>query len=425
MPLRAGWSRGEVCLKLFRKVLFWIHLAVGISVGLVVFIMSVTGVALTYQRQTQAWADGFDVRPADATVERMPVARLLRQVRDEQDANPSALLLRNDPSRPARVSFGRQSFEVDPYTGERLGAGAVGVRKAFRALISWHRWLGQEGEGRVVARAITGFCNLAFLFIVISGLYLWWPKSWRWSHLRSIVFFRRGLAPRPRHFNWHNVIGLWTAIPLVIVVATGTFFYYSWPSSLVYWITGEERPQRASRSAPGDSEEPPPPDDYEGMDALVLAALEEEPAWNLATFRFAPHPEAPVTVTLDRSPWGTRVDQRTTLVMDRATATVLGEDAPGRASRARTWIRWLHTGEAFGFVGQTIAGIASLAGCFLVYTGWSLSWRRFVAWRQRRTAYRPDAVRESGAGPLPPPIGGGSALPRPVSVFRVSAQPDR
>ena len=413
-------------MKLFRKLLFWVHLTVGIAVGLVVFIMSVTGVALTYQRQTQQWADGFDVRPADATVERMPVEELLRQARDQQDANPTALLLRNDPAKPARVSFGRQSFEVDPYTGERLGAGAVGVRKAFRALIGWHRWLGQEGEGRAVARAITGFCNLAFLFIVISGLYLWWPKSWRWSNLRSIVLFRRGLAPRARHFNWHNVIGFWTAIPLAVVVATGSFFYYSWPSSLVYWISGEERPQRRSRPGSADSEERPPPDDYEGLDALVSAALEKEPAWNLATFRFGSHPETPVAVTLDRSQWGTRVDQRTTLAMDRATATVLREDVPGRASRARTWIRWLHTGEAFGFIGQTIAGIASLAGCFLVYTGWSLSWRRFLAWRRgRRAASRAGVVPDAEARPRSRPIGGSPALPRPVPILRASTQTDR
>ena len=64
---------------------------------------------------------------------------------------------------------------------------------------------------------------------------------------------------------------------------------------------------------------------------------------------------------------GTRVDRRTTLVMDRATATVLREEFPNPASGARTWVRWLHTGEAFGFMGQTIAGIASLAACFLVY----------------------------------------------------------
>lgn len=292
---------------MFRKVLFWLHLTVGITVGLVVFIMSVTGVALTYQRQTQAWADGFDVRPAEASVQPMPVAELLRQARTDRDEVPTALLLRNDPAKPVRISFGRQSVELNPYTGEALGAGAVGVRRMFRVLMGWHRWLGQEGEGRALGRAITGFCNLAFLFIVISGLYLWWPASWSWSRLRSILFFRRGLAAKPRHFNWHSVFGFWTAIPLAILVATGAFFSYSWPSGLIYWITGEERPQRRGAPTPAAApEEPPPPEDYEGMDALVLAALQEEPAWSLATFRFVPGPETPVTVTLDRSSMGTR-----------------------------------------------------------------------------------------------------------------------
>lgn len=409
-------------MKVFRKVLFWMHLVVGIAVGLVVLIMSVTGVALTYQRQTQAWADGFDVRPSDATVERMPVAELLRQAREEQGANPTALLLRNDPAKPARVSFGRQSFEVDPHTGERLGAGAVGVRKAFRALIGWHRWLGQEGEGRAVARAITGFCNLAFLFIVISGLYLWWPRSWSWSRLRAIVLFRRGLAPRARDFNWHNVFGFWMAIPLAVLVATGAFFSYSWPMGLVYRITGEERPVRSPRPAPSEApEEPSSPDQYKGMDTLVAAALRQEPAWLLATFRFGPGPEAPVSVTLDRSWMGTRPDQRTTLVMDRATAAVLREEPPSRARTTLIWIRWLHTGEAFGFIGQTIAGIASLAACFLVYTGWSLSWRRFLAWRRRRMASQPGLVPASGTGPRTPPVGG-APLPRPAPVLRASLQ---
>lgn len=401
-------------MKFFRKVLFWTHLAVGIAVGLVVFVMSVTGVALTYQRQTQAWADGFDVRPAETATRPMPVAALLRGAREQQGAEPTALLLRNDPSKPTRISFGRQSVEVNPYTGDALGAGAVGVRRMFRALINWHRWLGQEGEGRAMARFITGFCNLAFLFIVISGLYLWWPKNWRWSQLKSRVFFRRGLATRPRHFNWHNVIGFWTAIPLVVVVVTGAFFSYSWPSSLVYWLTGEERPRRGSGSRLPVSEEPPLPDDYEGMDDLVFAALEKEPAWRLATFRFPSDPDAPVTAILDRSGLGTRVDQRTTLVMDRSTASVLREEEPGRASQIRTWVRWLHTGEAFGFVGQTIAGIASLASCFLVYTGWSLSWRRFLAWRARRV---PASARARSSKPRTsgqPPYG---SLPgaRPLS----------
>jgi hypothetical protein len=46
----------------------------------------------------------------------------------------------------------------------------------------------------------------------------------------------------------------------------------------------------------------------------------------------------------------------------------------------------VHTGEVYGLAGQTIAGLASLGGAFLVYNGLSLAWRRFYSWRGRRSS---------------------------------------
>ena len=47
------------------------------------------------------------------------------------------------------------------------------------------------------------------------------------------------------------------------------------------------------------------------------------------------------------------------------------------ARKARAWTRYLHTGEALGPLAQVLAGLASLGGLFLVYTGFALTWRRF------------------------------------------------
>ena len=84
---------------------------------------------------------------------------------------------------------------------------------------------------------------------------------------------------------------------------------------------------------------------------------------------------------------GFRPDLRSTLVLHRETGKVVKRETYadlGKAQSTRIWIRWLHTGEAGGWAGQTLAGIASLAGCFLVYTGWMLSWKRFQTWLVRR-----------------------------------------
>jgi uncharacterized iron-regulated membrane protein len=55
------------------------------------------------------------------------------------------------------------------------------------------------------------------------------------------------------------------------------------------------------------------------------------------------------------------------------------------ARQIRSWTRFLHTGEAVGWIGQAIAGLASLGGCFLVYTGFALAWRRFFGKRTSET----------------------------------------
>ena len=50
-----------------------------------------------------------------------------------------------------------------------------------------------------------------------------------------------------------------------------------------------------------------------------------------------------------------------------------------------SWLWFVHTGEYYGVAWQTIDGLASLAGVFLVYTGFSLGLRLFLAWKQRQT----------------------------------------
>lgn len=369
----------------FRKLIFWLHLACGISVGLVVFTMSLTGVILTYEKQMIRWADGFHVSPPSPQAERLGLSALFTRVHEATGTRPSIVQIEAAREGPVKMRVGRMTIGVDPYTGESLGEGAVGVRRFFQQMIAWHRWLGQDGEGRAVGKAITGACNLAFLFILCSGAYLWWPRRWIWRHLRPIVFFRRGLPPKARNFNWHNVFGVWCVLPLLVVVATATFFSYRWTSNMLYSLTGEERAAGRATS-PEEGPGPTQPLDPGILDSLFEQASILEPGWRVATIRIPVLEHLPVSFTMDRGN-GTRPDLKSTVVLDGASGSLIEHRtyaSLGRAETARNWIRWLHTGEAGGWVGQTLAGIVSLGACFLVYTGWMLSWRRLRAWAERR-----------------------------------------
>ncbi len=68
------------------------------------------------------------------------------------------------------------------------------MRDFFRTVVEWHRYVAMAGDSRPTGRAITGASNLMFLFIVVSGLFLWWPRTWTSAALRNILWFRGGLA---------------------------------------------------------------------------------------------------------------------------------------------------------------------------------------------------------------------------------------
>ena len=367
-----------------RTILFWAHLACGVAAGAVIFIMSVTGVLLTYQRQITAWADtrGFQIQP---TRNRMTADAILSTVASTRpDLSPTALVVRSEPTAPISLAIGagRQLF-VDPYTGAVLGEGSgQRVRASFRVVVEWHRYLAASGANRPFGRAVTGASNLAFLFIVVSGLFLWWPRSWKWGAVLAITWFKGGLSGKARDFNWHNTIGFWSAIPLAIIVAGGVVISYPWATALVYRAYGETAPAPA-RPATGQGQKPRQIVQGSTIESLIGIAAARMPEWKTISVALAP--EAPrIVLTLDAGDGG-QPQKRATFTLDRAAGAAVrfegfSDQSPGR--RARTWLRFAHTGEVYGLAGQTAAGIVTAGAAVLVWTGLALALRRFRRWRK-------------------------------------------
>lgn len=362
-----------------RSVFFWLHLGAGLLAGSIVLVMSATGVLLAFERQITAWADrGYRAVPA-AGAGRLPVEALLATAQAARpEAKPASLTLQSDPAAPAAVSLGRgRSLYLNPYTGAVLGEGSPGVRAFFRQVTDLHRWLAAGEDGRETGRAITGASNLLFLFLVLSGLYLWLPRSWTRRQVRNAAWFRRGLSGKARDFNWHHVIGLWSWAPLVLIVASGVLLSYSWATDLLYRLAGDEpAPARAERrERPGAEERP----SFSGLAPLWAAAEARVPGWQSITLRLPSGGSNEVSFQIAGGHRG-RPDLRSQLVLDRQSGAVtkwepFASQSLGR--RLRSWGRWVHTGEAGGLLGQGIAALVSLGAVFLVWTGAALSWRRF------------------------------------------------
>ncbi|WP_426746441.1 PepSY-associated TM helix domain-containing protein [Myxococcus faecalis] len=422
----------------FRKTLFWIHLVVGVVVGIVVAIMSVTGVAIAFENQVLDWADS-EARTVSAPgpgTTRLSLEEMIAKVRDAKpDAQVSGVTVFPSETSATQVALGRAGVVfVNPYTGEVRESSAKGWRSFFQVMVEWHRWIALGGDNRAVGKAITGACNAGFLFLAISGLYLWWPRKWTLKTVRPVLWFRRGLKGKPRDFNWHNVIGFWTLPVLIVLTASGMVISYKWASDFVYTLTGNAPPAQQGPGSAGVKVAPPSEDAVrKDLGSLLAVVQGQAPTWESITYRLPSHPRgaggnapgAPRGEGGRRGGKGAEGASR-----EGAESQRRGPDGEGKSDgkvdtvnfnvkvedgwpyfaatqyalnpfsgevakregyadfnsgrKVRTWLRFLHTGEALGWPGQLIAAIASLGGVFLVWTGFALSWRRFFPKRQPR-----------------------------------------
>jgi len=386
-----------------RSFIFWPHLIAGASAGLVILLMCATGVLLTYERQLIAWADsGYRSVKPTTDAHPLPMDVLLAQLRETHPGlSPTTITIRADQGAAVAVVAGQHTLYVDRYSGAVVGeASRTGIRKVMSDLRAWHRWLAVDGEARPIARAITGWSNFLFLFIVLSGIYLWFPRKWTWSQIRSVVLFNPAARGKARDFNWHNVIGSWCAVPLFLVVLSAMPISFSWFNALVYRAVGEVPPPPANRAVAGAAEDrvqqneggrARPREQVDGMsrsdvDALWTRAERQVPGWRTVSLRVPASSSAPAVFTIDRGDGG-QPHLRSTLTIDARTGAItrfetFSDLTLGR--RIRNTMRFAHTGEVLGIPGQTVAGIVSAGGAVLVWTGLALAWRRFRSWMARR-----------------------------------------
>lgn len=374
----------------FRKIVFWLHLGAGIVAGLVIALMSLTGVLIAFQPQI---LDGMraELRRLEIPegAERLPLERLVERAEAARDgAKATGVSLFPEPESAVVVRFGRSDQQyVHPTSGELLADPGEGAARFFRSMTILHRWLGASGDNRELGKAITGASNALFVFLGVSGLYLWMPRRWIWRAIRPVLLFRRGLRGKALDFNLHHVIGIWTVPALLVLAGSALVISYPALGRLLYSATGERPPVVRGYAPLPKIELPDPVPNAQrlALDAFVTKARAALPDAEELTFAIT-KPNEPLQVSA-RLRDTTKPASLASLAFDPYSGELLHVarfENQALATRIRGWLRFLHTGEALGLGGQVVAAVASMGGVVLAYTGIALSLRRLMAYRRRK-----------------------------------------
>jgi uncharacterized iron-regulated membrane protein len=379
-----------------RRLVVLVHLWVGLTAGLVVSVVGLTGSLTVFAPElSAALAPGLlRVPPASRGLPPLDTREVVRRVEAATGAGVESVQwpLRGRETYWLKL-VGREAWVfADPHTGAVLGTDRDAAPIRFFAwVLDVHTTLTMEEFGS----RVTGAASLALaLVLVSSGLFLWWPRGRRplGTRLGQAARVRwRGATRRRRTFDLHNAGGAWASVPLVVLAVTGS--YWSFPAAgqrLVDAVT-----QSAPSTAfPSTAEAEPRSTPRAGPDGRPLRPRSLGEVLAATDTLFPGHARRNLWMTGDRTgvvylswirepriaPGG---EYRPMAWLDRYDARPLRVYDPARAPLGtrltNVWLPPVHFGEVGGLPTRVLACAAGLVPAGLYGTG-ALLWRR----RRRR-----------------------------------------
>jgi uncharacterized iron-regulated membrane protein len=244
-----------------------IHLYLGLTAGLVIMITCFTGASLVFEKELQLfiYPERYTVKENENRFSLEQLAGVLR--REVPNATISGVKIYAAPERSVEFTYSAEEIEetkpienknvssesntekikkveagkgagnnqafMNPYTGQLISLYSH-RNSFFYAMFSLHRWLLAGDTGKL----IVGISTSIFLFILLTGIILWWPKNKKKLKQRLKLKWNAGWK-RINH-DLHIVIGFYTAIFLFIFAFTGLAWSFQWFNNGIYWITGTE-----------------------------------------------------------------------------------------------------------------------------------------------------------------------------------------
>jgi len=338
-----------------RRLWFQIHKWIGLALAILIVPVSLTGSALVWhdwlderlnpQRSVSA-APGLPPSAYAAAASRFaqPGERLASLAYPRGSGPVVATLART--GQPAGGRPVRTLLYLDPASARLLDR-AASNEGAVRILHNLHGSLMVPGVGR----QIVGWIGVAMLLSSLTGLWLWWPLSGRFT--RGLKWRRRATTSA----NLHHQGGFWIALPLAVLSFTGAWISFpAFFAALSGDPAGPSMAERMRRMAAAPAAETGLSPDS------ALAAARPLASGDLVGLTWPAGPEAKWKVSFARpgGPAEVSVDDRS------------GTASPPRAPQPETTarlMRRIHDGTGMGALWQTIIFIGGLIPALLAVTG--------------------------------------------------------
>lgn len=360
---------------LYRVFWRW-HFYAGVLVAPVLVVMAVTGAMYVFKDELERaiYRDTMSVTPQPSRVpleDQLAAAQAVapggyRATRLELSIDPTratAVLLQGKGLPPRRAY-------VNPHTGAVQGT--LGEDNFFRVVLNVHRRLFIGTTGRAIVEVTTSWT----IVLLVTGLYLWWPR--KGERLKGVWLPRLRAKPYVVLRDLHTVAGVYL-LPVALAIAlTGLVYSLVWGSGYRY---AADRTRAFAAFSDSPKSVSPPGSKPLPLDEAVRVAREHFPDADGFRLRLPQKPDGAVEV-FARGETGPLT--RGVVALDRSTGEVLAKTTHDQFPALGWWGGWnypLHVGSVLGTPTKVVwlAACVVLAG--LPVTGLWMWWKRRPAGR--------------------------------------------
>ena len=362
----------------FKKIVGKIHLWLGLSSGIVVCFLGITGCILAFEKEINEWTEPLAVAPQQMA---FALPSVLKTAAEKHLNGKPVLGIEypgKDRSALAYYYDEKEYFLValNPYTAKVLKVKDMN-KDFFRIVTIGHYYLWLPPA---IGQPILASATLIFLVMLISGIILWWPKNKAARKQRLKVKFNAKW--RRVNYDLHNVLGFYITWVMIFIAITGLVMGFQWVAKSVYWATsgGKTLPVHAD---PVSDTTKANTVAYNPADKIWQQLYTQVPAGAGASIYFATTKSSPIEFFINHRP-GTYYKQdafhfdQYTLKELPATGSFAGryKDASVADKIARMNYD-IHVGAIGGLPTKILAFFGSLIAASLPVTG-------FLIWRGRK-----------------------------------------
>jgi uncharacterized iron-regulated membrane protein len=372
---------------IFRRIIFQVHLWMGLGLGLYLLVMSLSGIALVFEDEIAAAMDPQLYHVREASGPHVTMDALIKSVRATYPNNRIWRIYAPTTRRDTYLfsleeTGGFRTVFAHPATGAVVGELP---RESFMATVwSVHANLTAGDEGRRIN------CTLGLFALVLfaTGLLVWWPGASRWWHALGVN----------RHESWqrvtrrlHGAVGIWTFAFVVMFAATGALYFYG-PTlfKALALVSVRTNPPSVWSDPALDGKAPRP--SIQQLIAQAQATTPDKALWAVFPPMGAKSPVqvvlGPIGDDLGRHAWDWDATENRYVYFDQYSGQLLAQwDVKNRtaADFVRSWIAPLHRGSFDGFGVKILWAIIGLAPSLLFVAAVLMWWNRVLRpWLTRR-----------------------------------------